>query len=245
MPLWLVVFLGVSVAEAQFFTQYQYEEDMYLSLDGSATLYVNSSIPALVALRGAHLDSDPGVPVDVGAVRAWYSSGNTHVTRVTTSRRQGRRFVHVRISVDHVAQLGDMVPFAWSEYRFAREGEIFAYRQTVGPSANAPARDPGWSGAEIVAFRIHVPSRVVYHNAGADNLRRGNILVWEQPLRERLQGEPLLLEARMEPQSILYTTLWLFGLTGLGVVLMFAGILWKLTRKKPGGPERPRPTRPA
>ena len=34
---------------------YEYEEDIYLSLDGSAELIVNASVPALVALRG--LDS--------------------------------------------------------------------------------------------------------------------------------------------------------------------------------------------
>ncbi len=37
----------------------------------------------------------------------------------------------------------------------------------------------------------------------------------------------------MEPESILYTTLWLFGLTGLAVALMFAALIWWLVRKKP------------
>ena len=31
---------------------YEYEEDLYVSLDGSAELIVNASIPALVTLRG-------------------------------------------------------------------------------------------------------------------------------------------------------------------------------------------------
>ena len=34
---------------ATLFRQYEYEEEVYLSLDGSATIYVNSSIPALNA----------------------------------------------------------------------------------------------------------------------------------------------------------------------------------------------------
>jgi len=37
---------------AGFFRQYEYEEEMYLSLDGSATVYVNASIPALNAQIG-------------------------------------------------------------------------------------------------------------------------------------------------------------------------------------------------
>ena len=55
-----------------------------------------------------------------------------------------------------------------------------------------------------------------YHNAGADNQKRGNILVWEQPLTDRLRGEPLVLDARMRTQSILSSTLWLFGATTRG-----------------------------
>ncbi len=220
---------------------------MYLSLDGSATLYVNSSIPALVALRGAVLDTDPGAAVDTAAVRAFYSTPEANVTRVTTSRRRGRRFVHVRLNVPDVTRLGDAPPFAWSTYRFARpstrpaqgapseaegrERGVFAYRQTVGGSAGGPPEGAAWDGSERVAFRIHVPSRVVYHNAGADNLRRGNIVVWEQPLADRLRGEPLALEVRMEPRSILYRTLIMFGAAGLAVALLFGVVLWRLTRK--------------
>ena len=43
---------------------------------------------------------------------------------------------------------------------------------------------------------LHLPSKITYHNAGAANLRRGNILVWEQSLGDRLRGEPLVLDAR-------------------------------------------------
>jgi len=39
--------------------QYEYEEELYLQLDGSVTAYVNASVPALVALRGAVLNIDP------------------------------------------------------------------------------------------------------------------------------------------------------------------------------------------
>jgi hypothetical protein len=39
------------------FRQYEYEEEIYLSLDGTATVYVNSSIAALNALRGTTFDA--------------------------------------------------------------------------------------------------------------------------------------------------------------------------------------------
>ena len=40
--------------------------------------------------------------------------------------------------------------------------------------------------------------------------------MWEQPLRDRLRGEPLTLEARIESQSILSRTLLLFGVDDAG-----------------------------
>src|SRR5262249_9748861 len=59
-------------AAGSLFRQYEYEEDMYLALDGSAQLYVNSSLAALNALRGSSLSTDPSVAVDRSAVRAFF-----------------------------------------------------------------------------------------------------------------------------------------------------------------------------
>src|SRR5258706_180933 len=39
--------------------QYEYEEQVYLKVNGGASITINASIPALVALRGAALDPSP------------------------------------------------------------------------------------------------------------------------------------------------------------------------------------------
>lgn len=213
------------------FRQYEYEEEMYLSLDGTATVYVNSSMAALDALRDAAFDTRPQAQVDQTALRAYFSTPVTHVTRISTSRRGGRRFVHVRLDVDDVRQLADAAPFKWSSYQFARDGNLFVYRQTIGASGRGELSAAGLTGRELVAFRLHLPSRIVYHNAGPDNPRRGNILAWEQALDDRLRGTPLTLEARMETQSILYRTLWLFGATILAVALLFGLVIWGIVRR--------------
>ncbi len=217
------------------FRDFEYEEEIVLSLDGSASIYVNTSIAALNALRGAAFPVAPGAHIDRDAVGAWFSTPTTHVTRrPSLSRRHGRRFVHVRVDVDDVTRLHEAAPFAWSTYRFAREGDVFVFRQAVGLPAAKDVGDVGWNGSEGVGFRVHMPSAVVYHNAGANNLKRGNILVWEQPLRERLHGEPLELDARIQSQSILSRTLLLFAGTIAAVALMFATILWFVVRRGRG-----------
>jgi hypothetical protein len=212
------------------FRAYEYEEEMYLALDGTATMYVNSSIAALNALRGSSLDTNPAVAPDRAAVRALFESPNVHVTRLTLSRRSNRRYVHVRLDVDNVDRLSETGPFSWSTYKFTKDGELYTYKQSVGPSAGKDVGSVGWDGDEIVAFRMHLPSKIVYHNAGPGNPSRGNILSWEQPLSERQRGTPLVLDARMETESILYRTLTLFGATLLVVAVLFVLLLWWIVR---------------
>jgi hypothetical protein len=217
--------------------QYEYEEDMYLSLDGGATIYVNGSIPALVALRGASFDPSPTARIDRAEIREYYSSPVTRVTRVSLTRRRNRRFAHVRLEVDDVRRLGEAEAFAWSRYRFEEDAGALVYAQVVGPPPEAkptPALDAvRWTGEELVAFRVHIPSRVEYHNAGPGNLKRGNILVWEQRLADRLRGMPLALDARMQTESILYRTLWLFAASLAAAAALFgAVIVWVVRRGK-------------
>ncbi len=225
----LCVLLLSGCGRANMFRQYEYEEDTYLSLDGSATVYVNCSIPALDALRGASFDANPAARTDREAVRAYYTSPHSRVVWVRTSRRGTRRFVHVRLEVDDVRRLPEAAPFAWSVVKFGQEGNVLRYEQTIGAPAGRDVSPVNWNVRETVAFRLHLPSKIVDQNT--IDLRRGNILVWEQSLTDRLHGVPLALDARMETQSILNRTLWLFAATFLAVALVFAAvILWVLKR---------------
>jgi len=223
---------------ATLFRQYEYEEEIYLSLDGRATVYVNASIPALNALRGTTFDASPAARIDTAAIRAYYSSPATRVVRVTQSRRNSRRFVHVRLDVDDVTALGGVAPFAWSRYHFTRDGDLFKYLQIVGAAAGKDVGKVGWKGDEVVAFRLHLPSKIRYHNTKRA-VGRGNILVWEQSLADRLHGVPIELDARMDPQSILYTTLWLFGITFVAVAIVFGGVVWWVVRRGRGEQHEP------
>lgn len=229
----VLLLVAVTIAcGGRLFPQYEYEEDVYLSLDGSATIYVNSSVPALNALRGASFDPRPNARLDKAAIRAYFTTPVTRVTRLPrTSRRNNRQFVHVRVEVDDVRRLGEAAPFAWSSVQFTNAGDGVTYRQSIGPPAGQPLGPGRWTGEELVAFRLHIPSQITFHNAGAGNPQRGNILVWDQLLTERLRSAPLTLDARMEPRSILYRTLWLFGASAVAVAAMFALVLWWISRQ--------------
>jgi hypothetical protein len=211
--------------------QYEYDERVDLSLDGSAIVDVNASIPALVALRGARLDVDPEARLDRQAVRALFQGDGATVVEFSGYRKHGRRFVHVRLDVPDILKLSTIPALAWSRYRLERSDAEYHFVQDVGPPTGGQPADVGWTGEELVAFRLHLPSKINFHNSPDRAVERGNILSWEQPLRDRLAGTPLHMEARMATQSILYRTLWLFGGTFLAALAVLGGIVWWILRQ--------------
>jgi hypothetical protein len=214
-----------------FAQKYEYEEEIYLRLDGSATVNVNASVASLVALRGVDLPLDPKARLDRERVRALFETPGSPAPRLTLSRRNGRRFVHVSIEVPDVRQMARQRMFAWSTYQFNRDSDSVVYRQHVGAAADAVIDRSAWTGREMVVFKMHIPSEIPYHNAPSRKTERGNILRWEQPLAARLKGEPLDLEVRMEPESILYSTLILFGLTIVAAAMTFGVVIWWIVRR--------------
>lgn len=211
--------------------RYEYEEELYLSVDGSAIAFINASVPALVVLRGIALDPRPWARLDRAKVRSFYTTAATRVTRVSTSRRSGRRFVHVRVETDDVRELSKTGPLSWSRYRLERANGILTYTQLVGAAASHEVGNVGWTDAELVAFRLHLPSRIQYHNAPSRRVERGNILEWEQSLQDRRASVPLALEVRMEAASILFRTLSLFILTIVAALSALGASVWWIARK--------------
>ena len=95
---------------------YEYEEDLTLSMDGSATLVVNTSITALDALKKMSLNTDVAARSDAlrDQLRALYESPYSKVGRINTWTRHGRRFVGIHLTVPDVGALPKAAPFAWA-----------------------------------------------------------------------------------------------------------------------------------
>ena len=235
--------------------EYEYEEDLTLRLDGSATLVVNTSVPALIALRGLPLNPELRTRGDQlkKQLQDIYTSPYTKVGRISNWTRHGRRYVGIHLTVSDVRELSKVGPLAWAKHELREEGEQVVYRETlskpaVGPDALAKA---GLTGNEIVAFRLHLPARIRFHNSHyldrpeSRPAARGNILTWEQRLGQRLEGQPIayaedktpdVIEVRMDRKSILYRTLWLFGFAFLAALLVIAGLIWMTMRRAPADP---------
>ena len=218
--------------------QYEYEEQLYLDVNGSATVIVDASFPAFVALRGLPLDPAPRALTDRDEVRRVFESAGCHVASVGQGwRRSGRRFIQVRISTDDVRKLADCKPLAWSTYGFDAAADRLHYHQRIGAAAGGNPGAPNWDGSEIVGFKLHLPSRILDHNVkrldsgepGAPE--RGNILTWEQRLTDRRAGQPIDLDVTIEAQSILYRTLWLFAGALMAALAAIAVAIWATIRR--------------
>jgi hypothetical protein len=230
-PLLVSAMLAAGCSNSVFGRQFEYEEEVFLSLDGSVTVVVNASIPAMVTLRGAPLNPDPEARVDRDAVRGFYECPGVEVVRVSRPWvRERRRFVQVRVDADDLHTLSGCRAFAWAAYGLTRERGTMRYTQRLaGPASPTPA--PGWTGDELVAVRMHLPSRITFHNAPSREVERGNILTWEQPLRNRLAGEPLDIDVRMDERSILRRTMTVFGIAVAAALVLLTTVVWWVKRK--------------
>jgi hypothetical protein len=221
-----------------FTRQYEYEQDITLDLDGSAEIVINSSIPALVALHGLPLPLETRARLDRNVVRRAFESSVTEVTRVSRPwRRQGRRFIQVRLSVADIRQLSKAPPFTWGQYELQTQDGRTIYKERIAGPRREPPVQPTWDGSELVAFKLHLPSRIYYQNVRdletnqPGSTERGNILRWEQRLSDRLAGVPIDMEVRMDNQSILYRTLWLFaGAFAAAMAVLVALVWWTIRR---------------
>ncbi len=234
-----LVALAAAACGSPLGSKYEYQEQLYLRVDGKATVVIDASIPALVALRGVTLDPDAPASTDRAALRRMFEAAGCHVDNVGQPwRRNGRRFIQVRLSTRDVRGLSECGLLAWSAYALDTvDDDNLRFRQTVGkPAAAAPGKVK-WTGSEVVAFRVHVPSRIREHNVrrlDADrpgDIERGNILTWQQRLADRLAGKPVVMDVRMDADSILFTTLWLFGGAFVAAVSALAGVVWLVVRR--------------
>jgi hypothetical protein len=222
--------------------QYEYEEQLYLSVDGAATLVLSSSAAALVALHGLPLDLAPSSRLDREDVRRVFERAGCTIDSVGQPwRRFGRPFVQIRIETADVRQLSRCGVLSWSSYVFERlpgdEGERLHYKQTVGAAAGGDPGRVNWTGKEIIGFKLHLPSRIEYHNVRSHetgepgSAERGNILTWEQTLAARRQGTPVVMDVIMGTASILYQTLGLFAGAFAAAVAVLGGLIWLTVRR--------------
>jgi hypothetical protein len=240
----LVVAIGVGGCTNPLARQYEYDEQTYLEVDGSATVVLAASVHAIVALRGLPLDPSPNARIETDDVRKVFEAAGCTVNRVSRPwRRSGRRFVQVEFSVADFSKAAACGPLAWSTYTFLRTeataetDATLTYRHIVGAPTGAVPAGVNWTGSELVAFKLHLPSKILHHSVRdietneVAGIGRGNILTWEQRLADRLAGTPIAMEVITDANSILHQTMYLFAGAFVAAVIALITIIWLVIRR--------------
>ena len=214
------MWIRVGVGRDLFGRQYEYEEDLTIGIDGSGTLTINASLAALNTLRG--LDVDPlASSVDRDRIRALYQSNVARVRSVPRPwSRDGRQFVQINLEFDDVRRLSEDAPLSWSRYELTDQNGQHLFRQTVGAVGAearhaqerrlgrqrdrrlpaAPARAASSNTTRAISRRTSRPASTAATSSDGNS-------TW--PIAST--ASPLTIEVRMDSQSILYRTLFLFA----------------------------------
>lgn len=204
-------------------TTYEYEEEVFLAVDGSGRIRVSGSEEMLAALH-----VDPAHPVTTATIAELFQGPGVEIDSVRETERRGRRFLHVQGRFDEWNHLCALPAFADRDCRLEMSDEELALYLTLpAPERGIPDRVPADA---VLALRFHFPSSVRYHNSPR-GIERGNIIEWERSPAELIDESELRVEARFERRSVLASTLVVLG-TAFGIVAGAVGLaLWLMVRK--------------
>lgn len=210
---------------------YDYEEEVFLEVDGSGRFRVSGSSAALTALHG--LDEPT-----LAAVSRYFDDDGVAITSVRETERRGRTFFHVEATFADWNAVCRHRAFEDRSCRLVLDEEAGERRLEL--SVPVPASRPHLTeeradesdgdgrGKALMAVRFHFPSSVLSHNAPG-GIERGNILSWERPLTDSPDEGPVDIRVRFDDRSVLSTTVRILALAAgtvvtavvLALVLMF------------------------
>lgn len=189
---------------------YEYEEEVFLGVDGSGRLRVSGSSEILEALYGAP-------PGELRSMRSQFEGDGFEIDSVRETERRGRSFVHVQGRFADWNQACELPAFRDRECSLGvnDDGVLELRFALPSPQRTVPGGVPSDA---ILAIRFHFPSTVRFHNSSA-GIERGNIIGWKRTVSDHFRGEALVVHARFERRSVLATTAVVIG-AAVGIVLL-------------------------
>jgi hypothetical protein len=218
-------------------TAYEYEHEFWLRVDGSGSVSVTARPELWGAFKGLGRADDPEGAATREAARALFERSGLTVNRVDITHRGGRPYLFVSADFKDVNRLAGTPAFPdFEKLSLGHAGErLDFYGLWKRPAARAekPADDG------LMAVRFHLPSKVYEHKNADGGVERGNIVGWRQDVTQGLAGQRLEFGAIMGAQSILWSTVGLFGLSivgGLGVLAIALYLAFRRGRRSEAGP---------
>jgi hypothetical protein len=191
-------------------TTYEYEEEIFLEVDGSGRIRMSGSTAAVEALHGIRAEM----------AKSLFEGIVVHSVRET--ERGGQMLVHVEASFTRWENLCQVPAFRGRACRFTRADTDRELELSI-PSAPAAALV---DRAAPVAFRFHFPSAVRHHNS-PNGIERGNIVSWKRAF----DGPPLDIRVRFDRRTLLAERISVMGKALFLVVASIGTALLWMRRK--------------
>jgi hypothetical protein len=200
---------------------YEYEEEVFLEVDGSGEIRMSGSTAAVRALHG--LDE-----AGAGEAKALFEGEGVEVLSALETERDRRKFVHVEARFAGWNELCRLRAFRGRRCLLTKEDEGLGLELSL-PSPRAAAPE-GLDPQALLALRYHVPSTIRFHNSPG-GIERGNILSWKRTLREHFAGRPLDVEVHFDRRTVLAATISVMGLALALVAASIGTALLVMVRK--------------
>lgn len=201
-------------------TTYEYEEEVFLEVDGSGRFRISGSREALGVLH-------PLSDVSTDRIRDYFDEPQIELDSVRETERDGRTFIHVQGRFSDWNRFCEHPAFSGRRCALITTPDLLAIESTVPRPMES---DLPTDADAPIAFRFHFPSTVRFHNS-RHGIERGNIVRWQRSMGEHFGSDPLVIRARFEKRSVLETTVRvLLAATGL-VVLAVSTIIVLMVRK--------------
>lgn len=210
---------------------YEFDHEFWLKVDGSGSVYVTGRPDLWRAFKG--LDA-AGQDEDAlrAAARALFERSGLRVRRVTVTHRRGRSYLFVSADFDDVNALPGKPAFPDLEIGLRPAGDRLRLQ---GHWSRPPGvHVPPVESMGMLAVRFHLPSKVYGHDNAALGVERGNIVSWREDVGRGLAGEPLAFGATIDPRSILWSTVGLFGAAiavGVGIITLALYLVFRRGRR--------------
>ncbi|HEY7820897.1 MAG TPA: hypothetical protein VIG29_21915 [Vicinamibacteria bacterium] len=179
-------------------TTYEYEEEVFLEVDGSGEIRMSGSAAAIQALH----------QVEYAGLKGLFAGNGVEIVSTRETERDRRKFVHVEARFEKWEELCGTPAFRGRACRFDEEEEGVALALSL-PSPREAAPEE-LDREAVLALRYHFPSTIRFHNSPG-GVERGNILAWKRTLREHFAGRPLDVEVRFDRRTILQATVSVVG----------------------------------
>ena len=201
-------------------TAYEYEHEFWLRVDGSGSVRVTGRPELWGAFKGLGPAGAPETSLREAA-RTLFEASGLRVRRVALTRRRGRPYLLVAADFADVSKIGGTPAFPDLRISLVRRDDRLVLGGTWARPPGAPL--PGALETDgLMAIRFHLPSKIRDHKNATLGVERGNIVGWRQEVTAALEGRPLDFGAVLDPRSILWSTVGLFGAAILGALALLA-----------------------